>query len=97
LRPVAALVVDPAVIWLSVLNAIACTFAPVLMVMMAVERVGAAMAAQAGTIGPVATILMAAVILGERITGWALVGTILVLVGIWLLTRPAGRVAGRGA
>ena len=28
-------------IWLSVLNATLCTFAPVLMVMMAIERVGA--------------------------------------------------------
>jgi drug/metabolite transporter (DMT)-like permease len=88
LRPVSAFVVDPAVIWLSLVNAIACTFAPVLMVMMAVERVGAAMAAQAGTIGPVSTILMAAVLLGEQFTGWAVVGTTLVLAGIWLLTRP---------
>ena len=95
LRPVSALVVDPAVIWLSVINAIACTFAPVLMVMMAVERVGAAMAAQAGTIGPVSTILMAVVLLGEPFTGWVMVGTALVLLGIWLLTRraAAGRVA----
>lgn len=89
LRPVSALVVDPAVIWLSILNATACTFAPVLMVMMAVERVGAAMAAQAGTIGPVSTILMAAVLLGEPFTGWVVVGTALVLLGIWLLTRAA--------
>ena len=87
LRPLSTLVVDPAVIWLSVLNAIACTFAPVLMVMMAVERLGAAMAAQAGTIGPVSTILMAAVLLGEPFTGWVAVGTALVLLGIWLLTR----------
>src|SRR6266481_3651322 len=44
LRPVAAMAVAPEVIWLSVLNAIACTFAPVLMVMMAIERVGATLA-----------------------------------------------------
>jgi drug/metabolite transporter (DMT)-like permease len=96
LRPVSALVVDPAVIWLSVINATACTFAPVLMVMMAVERVGAGLAAQAGTIGPVSTILMAAVLLGEPFTGWVVVGTALVLLGIWLLTRPA-RAASRAA
>jgi drug/metabolite transporter (DMT)-like permease len=88
LRPVSALAVDPAVIWLSIVNASACTFAPVLMVMMAVERVGAPLAAQAGTIGPVSTILMAAVLLGEPFTGWVIVGTALVLLGIWLLTRP---------
>ena len=94
LRPISALAVQPAVIWLSVLNSTACTFAPVLMVMMAVERIGAGMAAQAGTIGPVSTILMAAVLLGEPFTGWVIAGTVLVLLGIWLLTRPApaGRV-----
>jgi len=94
LRPVSALAVDPVVIWLSILNATACTFAPVLMVMMAVERVGAPMAAQAGTIGPVSTIVLAAILLGEPFTGWVVLGTALVLLGIWLLTRPA--LAARG-
>jgi drug/metabolite transporter (DMT)-like permease len=94
LRPMSALAVQPAVLWLSILNATLCTFAPVLMVMMAVERVGAAVAAQAGTIGPVSTILMAAVWLNEPFTGWVVIGTGLVLAGIWLLTRPAA--AGRG-
>jgi drug/metabolite transporter (DMT)-like permease len=95
LRPVSALAVDPAVVWLSILNATACTFAPVLMVMMAVERVGAPIAAQAGTIGPVSTILMAALLLGEPFTGWVVVGTVLVLLGIWMLTRPVGLAAKR--
>src|SRR5205085_4947632 len=46
LRPVSAMAVAPQVIGLSVLNATLCTFAPVLMVMMAIERIGATMAAQ---------------------------------------------------
>jgi drug/metabolite transporter (DMT)-like permease len=46
LRPVSAMAVAPEVIWLSVLNATLCTFAPVLMVMMAIERIGATLAAQ---------------------------------------------------
>ena len=42
LRPVGLLAdLAPAVWWLSLLNALACTFAPVLMVMMAIERLGA--------------------------------------------------------
>ena len=45
-------------IWLSVLNATVCTFAPVLMVMMAIERIGASVTAQTGMIGPLSTILM---------------------------------------
>ena len=87
LRPLSALAVAPEVIWLSVLNATVCTFAPVLMVMMAIERVGASVAAQTGMIGPLSTILMGIVILGEPFTGWIVAGTALVLVGIWLLAR----------
>ncbi len=87
LRPLSAAAVDPAVIWLSVLNATLCTFAPVLMVMMAIERVGATVVAQTGMIGPLSTILMGIVILGEPFTGWIVAGTVLVLTGIWLLAR----------
>jgi drug/metabolite transporter (DMT)-like permease len=87
LRPVSAMAVAPEVIWLSVLNATACTFAPVLMVMMAIERIGATLAAQTGMIGPLSTILMGVVLLGEPFTAWVAAGTALVLAGIWLLTR----------
>ncbi len=87
LRPVSAMAVAPQVIALSVLNATACTFAPVLMVMMAVERIGATMAAQTGMVGPLSTILMSVVILGEPFTAWVAGGTVLVLAGIWLLAR----------
>ncbi|MEO7114647.1 MAG: DMT family transporter [Caldimonas sp.] len=87
LRPLSAAMVEPAVIWLSVLNATLCTFAPVLMVMMAIERVGATVVAQTGMIGPLSTIMMGIVILGEPFTGWIVAGTLLVLTGIWLLAR----------
>jgi drug/metabolite transporter (DMT)-like permease len=82
----------PAVWWLSLLNALLCTVAPVLMVMMAVERIGAATAAQAGMIGPVVTLLMGVALLGEPLTVWVVAGTALVLVGVALLARrPASR------
>ncbi len=87
LRPLSALAVAPEVIWLSVLNATLCTFAPVLMVMMAIERIGATIAAQTGMIGPLSTILMGVVILGEPFTVWIAAGTVLVLAGIWLLAK----------
>lgn len=87
LRPVSAMAVAPEVIWLSVLNAVACTFCPVLLVMLAIERIGATMAAQAGMLGPVSTILMGVVILGEPFTAWIAAGTVLVLAGIWLLAK----------
>jgi len=87
LRPLSALAVAPEVIALSVLNALACTAAPVLMVMMAIERIGAALSAQVGMVGPLSTILMGVLLLGERFTPWLLVGTLCVLVGIYVFTR----------
>ena len=87
LRPLSALAVAPQVIWLSVLNATLCTFAPVLMMMMAIERIGATLAAQTGMIGPLSTIAMGVLILGEPFTASMAAGTVLVLAGIWLLAR----------
>ena len=87
-RPVSGLAeLAPAVWWLSLLNALACTFAPVLMVMMAIERMGAGIAAQTGMIGPMSTILMGVLILDEPLTGWVVAGTALVMGGVWLLAR----------
>ena len=84
--PSAAWVPEP-VLWLSLLNATLCTFAPVLMVMMAIERIGATLAAQAGMVGPMSTVLLGVWLLGEPFTGWLVVGTVLVLFGVWLLAK----------
>ncbi|CAN7172980.1 DMT family transporter [Acidovorax sp. LjRoot117] len=89
LRPLSAALVAPEVIWLSVLNATLCTAAPVLMVMMAIERIGAGTAAQAGLVGPLSTIFMGIWILGEPFTLWIAAGTALVVVGIFLFSRAA--------
>ena len=75
------------VLWLSVLNAMVCTVAPVLMVMMAIERIGAPLTAQAGMIGPLSTVAMGVLILGEPMNAWIIAGTALVLAGVWLLAR----------
>ena len=87
LRPLDAALVAPQVIWLSVLNATLCTFAPVIMVMLAIERVGATLTAQTGMIGPVSTILLGVLILGEPLNAWIGAGTGLVLTGVWLLAK----------
>ena len=89
LRPLSAAAVAPEVIWLSLLNATLCTAMPVLLVMMAIERIGASMAAQTGMVGPLSTILMGAVILGEPFTAWVAAGTVLVIAGIFVFTRSA--------
>ena len=89
LRPLSAAAVAPEVIWLSLLNATLCTAMPVLLVMMAIERIGASMAAQTGMVGPLSTILMGVVILGEPFTAWVAAGTVLVIAGIFVFTRSA--------
>jgi drug/metabolite transporter (DMT)-like permease len=93
LRPLSAAVVAPEVVWLSILNATLCTAAPVLMVMMAIERVGAGTTAQTGMVGPLSTILMGVWILGEPFTVWVAAGTALVLAGIFVFTQMARRQA----
>ncbi|MBK9573790.1 MAG: DMT family transporter [Rhodoferax sp.] len=91
LRPMTAALVAPQVIWLSILNATLCTAVPVLMVMMAIERIGAGLAAQTGMVGPMSTILMGVLILGEPFTAWVAAGTVLVIAGVFVVSR-AGRV-----
>ncbi|WP_084635814.1 DMT family transporter [Comamonas sp. B-9] len=90
-RPLQAAQVDSAVIWLSVLNATLCTAVPVLLVMLAVERLGAATVAQTGMIGPLSTILMGVWLLGEPLTPVMVGGTALVLTGIYVFTHQAKR------
>ncbi len=87
LRPISAAQVAPEVLWLSLLNATACTAVPVLLVMMAVERIGAGTTAQVGMVGPLSTILLGVWLLGEPFTGWILAGTVLVLAGILVFSR----------
>lgn len=89
LRPLSAALVAPEVIWLSVINATVCTAAPVLMVMMGIERVGPGLSSQVGMVGPMVTLLLGALVLGEAITAWVLLGTVLVLAGVYVVTRPA--------
>ncbi len=90
LRPFSAALVAPEVVWLSLLNATACTAAPVLIVMMAIERIGAGASAQIGMVGPMSTILMGVLILGEPFTLWVAAGTALVIAGIFVFTRRQG-------
>jgi drug/metabolite transporter (DMT)-like permease len=87
LRPLSAALVPSAVIGLSLLNALLCTLLPVVMVMMAIERIGASMTAQTGMVGPLATLLMGVFILDEPFTLWIAAGTLLVLLGVGLLAR----------
>ena len=88
LRPLdAVLAVAPQVVWLSVLNATLCTVVPVMLVMMAIERIGSSLAAQVGMVGPMSTMLMGVLLLGEPFTVWLVCGTGLVLAGVAVCSR----------
>jgi len=88
LRPLnTAFAVAPEVLWLSLINATACTVVPVLMVMMAIERIGAGLAAQVGMVGPMSTIAMGVLLLDEPMNGWVVGGTVLVLLGVYVVSR----------
>jgi drug/metabolite transporter (DMT)-like permease len=89
LRPVASFLVPEPVLWLSLLNATACTVAPVLMVMMAIARIGAPLSSQVGMVGPMSTLIMGVFILGEPMNAWIVLGTVLVLGGVFLVSRPS--------
>ena len=91
LRPLATAWVPEPVLWLSLLNATLCTVLPVLLVMMAIERIGPGLTAQTGMIGPMFTLLMGVWILDEPFNMWIIAGTVLVLSGVFWVTRPAGR------
>jgi drug/metabolite transporter (DMT)-like permease len=87
LRSPALLLQSAEVYGLSVINAVFCTVLPVFLTMMAIARVGAPVASLAGMAGPVSTLFLAAWLLQEPIAGIQLVGTALVLAGIYLLSR----------
>ena len=91
IRPLDVSQMHEQVLWLSLLNAVVCTALPVLLVMMAIERIGPGLTAQTGMIGPMSTLLMGVWILGEPFNGWIIAGTVLVLSGVFWVTRPSGR------
>jgi drug/metabolite transporter (DMT)-like permease len=86
LRPMSMLVQPNAVYGLSFVNAIFCTVLPVFLTTIAVSRIGAPTTSQASMIGPVSTLLLGALLLDEPITAIQLVGTALVLAGIYFLS-----------
>jgi drug/metabolite transporter (DMT)-like permease len=87
LRSPALLLQPRAVYGLSVVNAVFCTVLPVFLTMMAIARIGAPVVSLAGMAGPVSTLFLAAWLLQEPIAGIQLVGTGLVLAGIYLLSK----------
>lgn len=81
-QPIGSLVVEPAVFAYALLLAIGATVLPSFMLNAALHRISAQANAIIGTLSPVATIILAVVILGESF-GWIdVIGTVLVLIGV---------------
>ncbi len=79
-----------AIYWLSLLNASLCTVIPMLLIMIAINRIGSPLVAQAGILGPVSTIFLGYFILSEPITWIQISGMSLVIAAMWLLMRNDG-------
>jgi drug/metabolite transporter (DMT)-like permease len=72
----------PQVYWLSLLMAVVSTVLPIAMTMEGIRRIGASHASIVGSVGPLATIGLGAVFLGEHVTFVQIAGAALVLAGI---------------
>jgi drug/metabolite transporter (DMT)-like permease len=71
-----------AVYGLSLLMAVVSTVLPIVLTMEGIRRVGASHASIVASIGPLATIALGAVFLGEPVTGFQIAGAALVLTGV---------------
>jgi drug/metabolite transporter (DMT)-like permease len=92
-RPLSELAQPAPVLLLAAVMALFSTVLPVFMQMAAIRRLGAARAAVIGTVGPVTTIALGALVLGEPISAVQIAGTVLVLLGVTLAGRSRAPIA----
>ncbi len=86
-NPSALITQSPEVYGLSLINASICTFVPMLLIMMALRRIGPGLTAQSGMVGPVAVVGLAWFFLDERISLVQLAGIGIVLTSMAMLVR----------
>ncbi|MFZ9709498.1 MAG: DMT family transporter [Steroidobacteraceae bacterium] len=65
--------------------AVVCMFLPALFQAEGVRRVGAQRGAVLSTVGPPTTVLLAALLLGERLSGWQWLGIGMIVIGVLVL------------
>ena len=88
-RPLAALAVPGSIHAISIAMAIFATVAPTWLIAESIRRMGANSASLVGSLGPVFTIGLGAMILGEPVHAIQLVGAALVMGGVMLVTLKA--------
>jgi len=96
-RSVASLGVPPSIYALSLAMAVFSTVVPTWLIAEAVRRLGANTSSLIGSLGPVFTIGLGAMILGESVHWIQLAGAALVLAGVMLVTLRPVRARGRAA
>ncbi|MFA6178486.1 MAG: DMT family transporter [Candidatus Methylopumilus sp.] len=74
------------VYWLSLLMAVVATVLPAILLNAGIHRIGSNQASLVSSIGPVSTIFLASIFLGEGITLLQLAGTGLVIAGVLIIT-----------
>jgi drug/metabolite transporter (DMT)-like permease len=87
MRPMASLVQPWQVHALSIAMAIFSTVLPIWLVSEAIRRLGAGPASMVGTLGPVFTILLAALLLHEPLGALQIVGAVLVIFGVSRISK----------
>lgn len=88
-----ALLTDPVALWsqpaevysLTLLNSSLCTFVPMLLVMVAIHRIGSGLTSQSSVAGPIATVFLGWFFLGEPISPMQILGMSIVLISIAVL------------
>ena len=85
-HPLSALDVSNTVYAYGFMLAIVCTVIPTFLTSEGIRRIGASHTAIVSSVGPIATIALGAIVLGETITPLALVGAALVLGGVLLVS-----------
>jgi drug/metabolite transporter (DMT)-like permease len=70
---------------LAILMALLNTVIPTFLMAEGIKRVGSSNTSIIGSIGPIFTIFLATSVLGEKITFWQIVGTLVVLTGVFLI------------
>jgi drug/metabolite transporter (DMT)-like permease len=85
IRDIESLALPMPVYGYAIAMALFCTVIPTWMMSEGIRRIGANQSSMLSSIGPVATIVLAAWVLGEPITTLQVAGSALVLAGVWLV------------
>lgn len=93
MRPLSALALPVRVYELSIAMAIFSTVLPVFLLSYAIRRIGSGSASLIGSIGPISTIYMAYLFLGESITALQIAGSALVLCGVLIISLNSRKVS----